>query len=200
MRLNHYNRNEVINLHFRKAKVQNRQRWLNKPVASAGFHGWLIERGSLTLRLKNQFDDFSVKPQHQLREKCFIEDAAALSMPLRIQVLIREVTLNSHEHALVYAHSVMPFKSLTGAWRGLGLLGNRSLGSVLFANPLVTRTPITFKKLAPHHPLYQQAAKYHQHPPKYLWARRSVFMLKNTHLPLCAKILVTEVFLPSLIN
>ena len=163
-------------------------------MASAKLHGWLIERGSLTLRLKNQFQGFSVNPQRQLRKKCFIEDALVLNMPLRLNALIREVTLNNNNQALVFAHSVIPFNSLMGAWRNLGGLGNRSLGSALFANPLVTRTPITFKKLASHHPLYKLAVQHQLDPPKFLWARRSVFKLKS------AKILVTEVFLPNLLK
>lgn len=180
--------------------MQNRQRWLNKPIASAKLRNWLIERGSLTLRLKTQFKNFSVKPQRQLRAKCLIEDAQALYMSTRVKVLIREVTLNSQGNALVYAHSVIPFKSLIGAWRGLGLLGNRSLGNALFANPLVTRTSLTFKKLAAHHTLYQQAAKFQTNPPQFLWARRSVFILKSINIPQGAKILVTEVFLPFLLK
>ena len=163
-------------------------------MASAKLHSWLIERGSLTLRLKNQFQGFSVNPQRQLRKKCFIGDTSVLNMPIRMNSLIREVTLNNNGQALVFAHSVIPFNSLVGTWRNLGKLGNRSLGTALFANPLVTRTPITFKKLGLNHPLYQLAVQHQYYPPKFLWARRSVFKLKS------AKILVTEVFLPNLLR
>ena len=163
-------------------------------MASKQFHGWLIERGSLTLRLKNQFQHFSVKPQRQIHKKCFIEDALLLEVPLRTNALIREVTLNANNQALVFAHSVIPLNSLIGAWAHLGRLGSRSLGSALFANPQVVRTPITFKKLAWHHPLYKLAAQHQLNPPKFLWARRSIFKLKS------AKILVTEVFLPHLLS
>ncbi len=194
MLLNHCNPKCDTCFGRRSTDSQNRGRWLNRPIASGAFRSWLIERGSLTLRLKNQFEYFSVKPQRQLNQKCFIDDASLLQLSSRQKTLIREVTLTSRNQPLVFAHSVIPLKSLKGAWRSLGRLGNRSLGSALFANPLVTRTPITFKKLSAHHPLYQLAAQHQPNPPPYFWARRSVFELKS------AKILVIEVFLPNCIQ
>ena len=93
---------------------------------------------------------------------------------------------------MVYAHSVLPHRSLRGKWYKLGRLGNQPLGAALFKNMQVTRTPLSYKKLSNNHVLYQKAVKEIAHPPAYLWARRSVFHLN------CANILVTEVFLPGL--
>jgi chorismate--pyruvate lyase len=95
---------------------------------------------------------------------------------------------------VVFAHSVLPRSSLRGAWHNLGRLGAKPLGAVLFANPEVTRTPLAFRKLLPHHALYTRAVEHLAERPACLWARRSVFMLNN------APILVTEVFLPGVLE
>lgn len=99
-----------------------------------------------------------------------------------------------NKQAVVFAHSVLPRNSLRGRWLGLSRLGSKPLGATLFANPQVTRTPLAYKKLSPHHALYLHAAKHLADKPAYLWARRSVFGLN------CANIMVTEVFLPQLLK
>jgi chorismate lyase len=95
---------------------------------------------------------------------------------------------------VVFAHSVLPYVSLRGAWHGLGKLGNKPLGAALFANAKVKRTPLEYKKLPRHHPISMRVTEHVQHVPKVLWARRSVFQLN------CARILVTEVFLEQLLK
>jgi chorismate--pyruvate lyase len=95
---------------------------------------------------------------------------------------------------VVFAHSVLPRASLRGAWNGLGRLGNKPLGATLFANQVVKRTPLEYKKLPKHHPISIRVAAHMQTSPKALWARRSIFSLN------CARILVTEVFLPQLLK
>lgn len=100
----------------------------------------------------------------------------------------------SNQRALVFAHSVFPRESLRGSWQAVGRLGNQPLGASLFANPRVQRTTLSYKKLSRHHLLYQHATQSLEDRPAYLWARRSVFSL------LGAKVMVTEVFLPNLLE
>src|SRR5690606_30594459 len=90
---------------------------------------------------------------------------------------------------VVFAHSVLPFRSMRGVWAGLGKLGNKPLGGTLFSNPRVSRTPLQFKKLSRRHPLYRRAAVNCEIQSGELWARRSIFYLKGS------AILVTEIFL-----
>jgi len=97
------------------------------------------------------------------------------------------------QRPVVFAHSILPRKSLRGVWHGLGKLGNKPLGATLFANPRVKRTTLSYKKLSPNHTLYHHAVKYLTTKPASLWARRSVFSLN------CATIMVTEVFLPNIL-
>jgi len=70
-------------------------------------------------------------------------------------------------------------------------LGNRSLGSLLFAYPGFRREAIEYLRLDRRHPLYQRAASVAD-VGDYLWARRSLHRLEAQH------VLVTEVFLPAI--
>lgn len=106
--------------------------------------------------------------------------------------MVREVYLYSDGMPVVFAHSVVKKKHLQGAWRNLSGLGNQSLGSMLFSNPMIQRTAFSFKKLRAGHPLYDRACRKLEIRPTSLWARRSLFTLQMQ------PILVTEVFLPML--
>lgn len=175
-------------------KLQHgRSFWLNKPMLSGQYHRWLIDSHSLTMRLQKRYAHFKVIPVLVAYTKPFLDETSPLNIAVRKRVLIREVQLLGNAQLVVFAHSVLPLKSLRGAWLGLSRLGNKPLGAILFANPQVRRTPLSYKKLCPHHALYQHATKTMDNKPLYLWARRSVFSLKS------ASIMVTEVFLPQLI-
>ena len=155
---------------------------------------WLIDTGSLTSRLKGRYPDFSVRPVLLKKAKAFTDELSQVSLKSNQQALIREVLLMGNEQAVVFAHSVLPYASLRGEWRGFGKLGNKPLGAALFANPKVKRTPLEYKKLPRHHPIYMRVTEHVSNRPNVLWARRSVFQLN------CARILVTEVFLEQLLQ
>ncbi len=171
-----------------------RSNWLKKPLLSYAMQPWLIDSSSLTARLQKRYACFSVKPILIKYAKPLQDEATLLHLPVHKFALIREVLLMGDDHPVVFAHSVLPRASLRGAWNGLGRLGNKPLGATLFANPKVKRTPLEYKKLPRQHPISMRVAEHMQTSPKPLWARRSVFSLN------CAKILVTEVFLPQLLT
>ena len=190
-----------------------RQQWLKKPMLCGAYRKWLIDNGSLTARLKARYADFSVRPVLVKNAKSFTDESALLGLKANRHALIREVLLIGNNQPVVFAHSVLPRTSLRGAWNGLGRLGNKPLGAMLFANPKVKRTPLEYKKLPRQHPISMRVsrmnnqlqlvysagttlavAEHMQTSAKALWARRSVFSLN------CARILVTEVFLPQLLK
>ena len=175
-------------------RSQSRLRWLKKPMLAKALQPWLIDNGSLTTRLQQRYINFSVKPVAVKYAKPIQDEAALLHLPAHKVALIREVLLMGNNQPVVFAHSVLPRTSLRGAWNGLGRLGNKPLGATLFANPKVKRTPLSYKKLSPHHRLFQHATAHLTIKPTHLWARRSVFSLN------CARILVTEIFLPKLLE
>ena len=172
----------------------NRQRWIRTPFLASQYRSWLTERGSLTARLQQNYPDFFVKPVSVSYVKPSAEEASLLHVPRNAAAQVREVLLYGDGAPVVFAHSVLPRKSLQGQWRNLGRLGSKPLGATLFANPKVKRTPLAYKKLSAQHALYQAATKDMPVKPVYLWARRSVFSLND------ASIMVIEVFMPALIQ
>jgi len=108
------------------------------------------------------------------------DEARALGISPRHRALIREVELlGRHAQPWVFARTVIPATTLTGRERRLRLLGSRSLGSFLFRDPSLERTPLRACQLEDHH---QQC----------YWARRSIFRLHGKPLLVC------EVFLPAM--
>ncbi len=155
---------------------------------------WLQYRGSLTRRIQAQCRDFCVKPVFQSLATVHGDERIVMNLRHGEIAMVREVFLYCNRTPVVFAHSVVARKDLRGAWRGLSGLGNKSLGSVLFANPRIKRTPLQFKKLNPKHALFKRACLKLTVTPPSLWARRSLFTLHGQ------SILVTEVFLPEIQN
>jgi len=155
---------------------------------------WLHDHGSLTRRIVERCEKFSVQPVKNGLARIAYDEAAVLGIAPHRLAWSREVFLYADGQPVVFAHSTCAAQHLRGAWRAMGGLGNRSLGSLLFTHPLVSRHPLHFKVLPAHHPLYRRAAAVLHNAPNRLWARRSLFYLHNEPL------LVTEVFLPEILR
>ena len=175
-----------------------RARWLAQPMSSGHYRKWLIERSSLTKQLQSKTKGFKVKPLSVHDGLPYLDESVLLGLTPHHQALLRDVILMDHKQALVFAHSVLPHKSLRGAWRGLSRLGNKPLGAALFADPRVLRAPLQYKKISLHHVLYQQVAQHIDRLPPSLWARRYIFQLKSAYQ--YQTIMVTEVFLPAVLE
>jgi chorismate--pyruvate lyase len=170
-------------------------RWLFAPLSiSPQARGWLQNRGSLTRLIQLRCRDFRVEPVFQSLATACEDEFAVLGLRPRELAHVREVYLYCGKTPVVFAHSVVARKNLRGTWCGLSKLGNKSLGTMLFTNPVVKRTPLQFKKLNSGHPLFHRACQDLQLAPFSLWARRSLFSLHGQ------PILVTEVFLPSILD
>lgn len=164
------------------------------PPAHCPYRPWLVDHGSLTRRIQAHCPAFSVRGLRSGPGKACRDEAARIGLAPRELALLREVHLYCGETPVVFAHSVIPRAGLRGPWHGLSGLGSRPLGAALFANPLVKRTPLQFKKLNRRHALYRRACRILPAHPPHLWARRSVFILRGR------PILVTEVFLPGILE
>ena len=170
-------------------------RWLFAPLSiSPQARYWLQNLGSLTRLIQLRCRDFRVEPVFQSLATACEDELVVLGLRTRELAHVREVYLYCGKTPVVFAHSVVARKNLRGAWCGLSNLGNKSLGTMLFTNPVVKRTPLQFKKLNSGHPLFHRACLDLQVPPFSLWARRSLFSLHGQ------PILVTEVFLPSILD
>lgn len=160
-------------------------RWtsLRRPyeqVAPKRWRSWLTDKGSLTQRLiKRSSGNFRVEVTRQGWFRPTSNESIALGMRSRQFALIREVQLIGNDQPWVYARSIIPATTLTGSQRQLRMLGNRSLGSLLFSDPTMRRGPLQVSQLT----LKDQ---------RQVWARRSLFYLSEKPLLVC------EVFLPEL--
>ncbi|MBA4143080.1 MAG: chorismate lyase [Nitrosospira sp.] len=175
--------------------VPQLSRWYPAPSSiSPRARGWLQNRGSLTELIQQRCNEFRVRQMFQSLSRACGDELAVMNLRRNELALVREVYLYCGNTPVVFAHSVVARKDLRGAWRGLSGLGNRSLGTVLFTNPIIKRTPLRFKKLNPAHPLFRRACQNLETKPSGLWARRSRFSLRGQ------SILVTEVFLPPILE
>lgn len=163
------------------------------PAARCPFRPWLLDRGSLTRRIQQRCAAFEVRGLRLTIGKACRDEAGLVGLKPAQYALLREVNLYCGETPVVFAHSVIPRAGLHGPWHGLSGLGAKPLGAALFADPLVRRLPLQFKKLNPRHALYRRACRNLAQRPSHLWARRSVFILRGRTL------LVTEVFLPAIL-
>jgi len=170
-------------------------RWHPAPLTiSPQVRGWLQNSGSLTRHIQQRCNNFRVEPVFQSLATACNDELAVLKLRPRELAHVREVYLYCGKVPVVFAHSVVARKNLQGAWHGMSKLGNKSLGTVLFTNPAIKRTPLRFRKLNLTHPLFYRACKNMQVAPDKLWARRSLFTLDGQ------PILVTEVFLPAILE
>lgn len=155
---------------------------------------WLHDRGSLTLRIQQRCSHFAVCGARSGLARIALDEAALLGIAPQHLAYSREVFLYADDQPVVFAHSACARQHLSGAWAAVRNLGNRPLGALLFAHPLVERKPLHYQALRSTHPLYQRATVRLVNPPGRLWARRSLFYLCG------APLLVTEVFLPEILR
>lgn len=160
----------------------------------AALRPWLHDHGSLTQRIQQRCERFSVQPVRSGLARIAYDEAALLGIAPHHLAYSREVFLFADGQPVVFAHSTTACEHLRGAWKAMSGLGNRSLGSLLFTHPLVNRQPLRFKELPSHHPLYRSATHNLGRTSETLWARRSLFTLHG------APLLVTEVFLPDILR
>lgn len=168
--------------------------WRRRPAAGAGaYRSWLIDRGSLTDRVRGRCAAFRVELVFQDLRRA-TRDERFLAGGRGELALVREVFLCCGRNRVVFAHSVTRPASLRGEWRRLARLGARPLGAALFGDPRVRRHRLRYRKLGPRDVLHVRACATTGRRLPALWARRSLFTLGNS------PILVTEIFLPEILE
>ncbi|MAD44673.1 MAG: chorismate--pyruvate lyase [Oceanospirillaceae bacterium] len=131
---------------------------------------WLLDKGSLTARLSAlQPGSFNVSVLREYHTRPTPTERRALRLSHQQTVWVREVILRLGDVPLVYARTAVPLATLSGSERRLQSLGNRSLGSYLFRQPSLQRTPLKVCHCRKNHLGLQ-------------WARYSLFRLKGKPL------------------
>ena len=155
-------------------------------AAPAAVTDWLADDGSLTHRLRKH-GRFAVTPLRQMVAPPRHDEARLLGLRPRRAALIREVILTLDGEPAVFARSVLPLRTLTGANRVLGHMARRSLGAELFRRPKARRCEVWGAMFPP----ATLPVTVDQTP---VWGRQSLFRKRGKPL------LVAEVFLPGLFN
>ena len=157
---------------------------------------WLTTKGSLTARLVRSSEAFRVKRLHQKAAPCALEEAEPIGLPRRERVWEREVLLCCDGRPAVFGHTVVPMSATATDWPLFSALGERSLGTTLFYDPLVERGPLEFARLRRGHPLVERLnnALGGELQGNVFYARRCVYRRRQGLL------MVTEVFLPAVLD
>ena len=175
-----------------------RAKWhghVNALAAPAALRPWLTEGGSLTARLVAHSDAFRVQRLHQRSALCLADEALSIGMGRPGRVLEREVLLRCDGAPVVFAHTVVPLSATATDWPLFNALGERSLGSTLFYDPLVLRGDLEFARIRAGHPLMERARAALGGPVgSVLYARRCLYRRHRGTL------LVTELFLPRVLE
>lgn len=180
----------------RRLRLANWHRNASAVGADAAMRDWLTTKGSLTARLLAHSQSFRVRRLHQQAAPCSREEAAPIGLSRRARVWEREVLLCCDGVPVVFGHTVVPMSATASDWPLFSALGDKSLGSTLFYDPIVVRGPLEFARLRPGHPLLARvrAALGAELDGMDFHARRCVY---RRHQGL---LMVTEIFLPAVLK
>ena len=156
--------------------------WLKSPTIKGHEFSWLTEKGSLTERLKNEFNDVKVD---------VIYEGLALEEKTDY---IREVIIKSHNKPMIFAQTQLKMNDLEDAWMCLKTLGQQSLANILFKDPEISRRSLLYRVSKPEDVLYKHLKSLGYLQDEILWMRQSEWERYGKIL------LLTEVFLPNLFN
>ena len=156
--------------------------WLISPKVEGKQFSWLTEEGSLTERLKNEFNDAKVD---------VIYEGLALDEETDY---IREVIIKSHDKPMIFAHTRLKMNDLEDSWMCLKTLGQQSLANILFKDPKISRHSLLYRVCEPEDVLYKHLKLLGYIQEEILWMRQSEWKRHRKIL------LLTEVFLPNLFS
>ena len=146
--------------------------WLISPKVEGNELSWLTEEGSLTERLKKEFDDFKVEIVYEgvyLLDKTFYT---------------REVILKSKDIPRVFARTLVKEDDLLQAWSSLKNLGDQSLATILFNSVDIKKTSVFYKELFLDDSLFVYVSSISPIHKKSLWARKSSWEKQGANLDL----------------
>ena len=151
---------------------------------------WLLDEMSLTKKLQNQCETFSVDVKQQSHTDA--KNASLSSyFPLPEKVFVREVLLCCDGIESVFAQTEIPYRTLSDTQKNLTEIGSESLGKFLFQESTLRRGEIEIAEFPIGSKLHALCDDLKQGCEHTLWARRSLFYIEDKPL------LVSEIFLPA---
>ena len=158
---------------------------------------WLSDTGSLTQKIERAIGHkLEVLVLKDSRQNLNSDESRYFHFRIR-RCRVREVLLCLNQVPLVMAHSIIPTTSSCGSNHPILRLGKRPLGAVLFAKTHQHSKQKARREIAhldQHNVLWKKSAKRYPDLPSPVWGRRTLYSLKGRPL------LVTEIFLPSLLS
>ncbi len=167
---------------------------IRRITPSRKIQSWLSTKESLTVRLRLLCPDLQVIILSEKLELPLANESQSLNLSSNEKAWVRCVVLKGHNANWVYARTVIPNFTDENPWSHLQKLGNKPLGEVLFDDKSIKRTPFTFASQSLDTWPYLTAFLGADSQNSKGYARRSVFTQKE------APLLLTEVFLPGLVN
>ena len=135
---------------------------------------WLNEEGSITTKISS---DSNFKLEILSDDLGIAEDEEYLALDIASEeVRIREVVLYGDLVPLVYARSIIPNLTSSKGYPGLGTIGSKPLGDLLFQSELFIKTRREFAQ-------FETSSK------EVIWGRRTHYLVRGYPLS------VMEVFL-----
>ena len=135
---------------------------------------WLNEEGSITAKISSD-SKFKLKILSDDIGNAEDEEYLALNIPSQ-KVRIREVILYGDSEPLVYARSIIPNQTSSKGYPGLGSIGSKPLGDLLFQSELFIKT-------------HREFAQFQTPYKEVVWGRRTHYLVRGYPLS------VMEVFL-----
>lgn len=169
------------------------QRYLFSEQPPADIAPWLFDASSLTGRIIAACRGrFRVEVISQGWQRPMLNEEQCLNIRAGRHALVRQVYLYCNDIPWVFARTVIPHATLRGKEKHLAHLQNKSLGTVLFAEPTMRRSEVEVAEIRPGQRLFHTATARFESAPATIWGRRSVFYLHDKPL------LVSEIFLPDI--
>ena len=156
--------------------------WLTSPKVEGVELSWLTEEGSLTERLKKEFNDVKVDVIYE-----------GLASEKETDY-IREVIIKSCDKPMIFAQTRVKMIDLDSAWSCLKELGQQSLANILFKDPKIFRHSLLYRLCDSDDILYRRLKSLGYIHEEILWIRKSKWEKDGKILSL------TEAFLPKLFN
>jgi len=135
---------------------------------------WLNEEGSITAKISSD-SKFKLKILSDDIGNAEDEEYLALNIPSQ-KVRIREVILYGDLVPLVYARSIIPNQTSSKGYPGLGSIGSKPLGDLLFQSELFIK-------------IHREFAQFQTPDKEVVWGRRTHYLVRGYPLS------VMEVFL-----
>lgn len=154
--------------------------WLGSPAIKGHEFSWITEEGSLTERLKKEFNDVNVDVIYE-----------GLASEKETDY-IREVIIKSCDKPMIFAQTRVKMIDLDSAWSCLKELGQQSLANILFKDPKIFRHSLLYRLCDSDDILYRRLKSLGYIHEEILWIRKSKWEKDGKILSL------TEAFLPKL--